>query len=44
MRWMGNVTHMGKANTYKIVARKPVERKLLGIPRCWWEDNIKMDL
>jgi len=29
---------------YKILVGKPEGRKLLGRPRCRWEDNIKMDV
>jgi hypothetical protein len=33
-----------KRNAYKILVGK-AERKIpIGIPRCRWEDNIKMDL
>jgi hypothetical protein len=30
--------------SYSYVVGKPEGRRPLGIPRCRWEDNIKMDL
>jgi hypothetical protein len=30
-------------NAYRILARKPEEKRLLGRPRRRWVDNIKMD-
>jgi hypothetical protein len=33
-----------KRNTYRILVGKPKGNRPLGIPRCIWEDNIKMDL
>jgi hypothetical protein len=45
MGWAGYATRMGeKRNTYKLLVRKPDGRTLLGGPRCWWVNNIKMDL
>jgi hypothetical protein len=32
-----------KRNAYRILFGKPDGKKLLGRPRCRWEDNIKMD-
>jgi hypothetical protein len=29
---------------YRVFVRKPQGKRLLGKPRCRWEDNIKMDL
>jgi hypothetical protein len=29
---------------YRVFVRKPEGKRLLGRPRCRWEDNIKMDL
>jgi len=29
---------------YRVLVGKPKEKKLLGRPRCRWENNIKMDL
>jgi hypothetical protein len=31
-------------NAYRIVMGKPEGKTPLGIPRRWWEDNIRMDL
>jgi hypothetical protein len=31
-------------NAYKMLAGKPERKRLLGIPRHRWMDNIKMDL
>jgi hypothetical protein len=43
MRRAEHVTSMGEIrNTYKILIRKPEEKRPLGKPRCRWEDNIKM--
>jgi hypothetical protein len=33
-----------KRNAYRILVRKPEEKRPLGRPRRMWEDNIKMDL
>jgi hypothetical protein len=33
-----------KGNTYKVFVGIPVGERPLGIPRCRWGDNIKMDL
>jgi hypothetical protein len=35
--------HKAKRNAYKILVRKPEEKRPLGRSRCRWE-NIKMDL
>jgi hypothetical protein len=40
MRWAGNVACMGD----RIGAYRYLVVRLLGRPRCIWEDNIKMDL
>jgi len=29
---------------YRVLVGKPGGKRPLGIPRCRWEDNIKMDL
>jgi hypothetical protein len=29
---------------YRVLAWKPEGKRTFGIPRCRWEDNIKMDL
>jgi hypothetical protein len=31
-------------NAYKILVGKPERKRLFGIPRCTWEDNVRMDL
>jgi hypothetical protein len=33
-----------KRNTYRIVAGKPERKRLLGRPRCRWQDNIKIEV
>jgi hypothetical protein len=33
-----------KRNACRILVGKPEGKRPLGRPRCWWEDNIKMDL
>jgi hypothetical protein len=45
MRWVGHVARMGgKRNVYRLLVRKPEGKRPLGIPRCRWIDNIKIDL
>jgi hypothetical protein len=45
MRWAGPVARMGETrNAYRILVGKPEGKRLLGIPRRRWVDNIKMDL
>jgi hypothetical protein len=45
MRWAGLVARMGETrNAYRILVGKPERQRPLGIPRCRWVDNIKMDL
>jgi hypothetical protein len=45
MRWAGHVARMGeKRNTYRLLVRKPEEKRPLGRPRRRWVDNIRMDL
>jgi hypothetical protein len=44
MRWAGYVTRIReKRGVYRAMVGKP-EGSSLGIPRCRWQDNIKMDL
>jgi hypothetical protein len=39
------MTHMGEERkVYKVLAGKPEGKRLLGRPRCRWEDGIRMDL
>jgi hypothetical protein len=33
-----------RGGVYRVLVGKPEGKKLLGRPRCRWEDNIKMDL
>jgi hypothetical protein len=45
MRWAEPVAGMGEKKTvYRLLVRKPEEKRLLGRPRRRWTDNIKMDL
>jgi hypothetical protein len=44
MRWAGHVTRVRKINAYNILFGNPERKRLLGIPRCGWEDNIRMVL
>jgi hypothetical protein len=45
VKWVGKAACMKEMrNAYKISIGKPAGRRPLGIPRCEWEDNIKMDL
>jgi hypothetical protein len=45
MRWAGHVARMGeKRNVYRLLVRKPEEKRPVGRPRRRWRDNIKMDL
>jgi hypothetical protein len=42
MRWAGHLACMkGKINAYKILVRKPVEKRPLGRSKHRWEENIK---
>jgi hypothetical protein len=45
IRWAGNVACMGqRRGVYRVLVGKPEGKRLLGRPRCKWEENIKMDL
>jgi hypothetical protein len=45
IQWAGHVARMeAKGNAYRILVRKPDEKKPLGTSRRMWEDNINMDL
>jgi hypothetical protein len=45
MRWVGHVTCTGEmSNACRILAEKPEQKRLLGIPRHGWENNIVIDL
>jgi hypothetical protein len=40
-----NVARNGeKGNAYRILVGKPEGNRPLGRPRCWWVDNIKIDI
>jgi hypothetical protein len=43
MRWAGNVAHLGEMrSTYKILFRKPEEKRLHGRPRHHsWEEILE---
>jgi len=44
MRWAGHVTRMReKRGTYRVLVGKS-EQKVIGRPKCRWDNNIKMDL
>ena len=37
--------HMGEGRgMYRVLVGKPEGKRVLGRPRCRWEDNIRMDL
>jgi hypothetical protein len=45
MKWAGQVARMGeKRSAYRLLMRKPEERRPLGRPRRRRLDNIRMDL
>jgi hypothetical protein len=46
MRWTGHIARMGeeKKNAYRLLVGKSEGKRRLGRPRCWWVDNIRMDL
>ncbi|KAJ4451871.1 hypothetical protein ANN_03349 [Periplaneta americana] len=45
LRWAEHVACMGESrNAFRVLARRPEGKRPLGIPRCRWEDTIKMDL
>jgi hypothetical protein len=44
MRWVGRVARLEKRNVYRLLVRKPDEKKPLGRPRHGWVNDIKMDL
>jgi len=37
-------TYREKRNAYRVLVDRSEEKKLLGGPRCEWEDNIKIYL
>jgi hypothetical protein len=45
VRWTGHIIRrVEKRNVYRFSVGKPEGRRLLGSPRCRWEDNIKLDV
>jgi hypothetical protein len=43
--WAGHIAHMGdRRGVCRVLDMKAERKRLLGRPRCRWEDNIKMDL
>ena len=45
MRWAEHVAHIGEERgAYRVLVGKPEGKRLLGIPRRRWVDNIRMDL
>jgi hypothetical protein len=43
--WAGHVARMGEEeNVCVVLMGKPEGKRLFGIPRCRWEDRIRMDL
>jgi hypothetical protein len=45
LKWAGHVACLGKRRgAYRVWVRNPEGRRSVGILRCRWEDNIKMDL
>jgi hypothetical protein len=45
LRWVGHVACMGQVrNVHKILIRIPEGKGPFRIPRCRWEDNIKVDI
>jgi len=44
MRWAGHMARMeDRRDAYRVLVRRPEEKRLLGIPRRGWEDNTKVD-
>jgi hypothetical protein len=42
MRWAGHVARMGEEKgVHRVFVGKPEGKRLLGRPRCRWEDNMK---
>jgi hypothetical protein len=45
MSWAGHVALIGgKINVYGVMTANPDGNRLLGKPRCRWEDSLNMDL
>ena len=44
LRWVGHAAHMGnRGSVNRVLVGKLWGKRPLQIPRCRWEDNIKMD-
>ena len=40
----GNIAHVKQTrNAYRVLVGKPEGKRPLGMPRCRWKDNIKLD-
>ncbi|KAJ4443899.1 hypothetical protein ANN_05686, partial [Periplaneta americana] len=45
LRWAGHVARMGESrNAYRVLVGRPEGIRPLGMLKCRWEDNIKIDL
>jgi hypothetical protein len=45
MRWAGHVAHIGEGKSvYRVLVRRPEEKRPLERLRLKWEDNINMDV
>ena len=45
MSWAGHVARTGESGSVdSVLVENPQGKRLLGRPRCRWDDNIKMDL
>ena len=45
LRWAGHVARMEEGRSiFKILIGKATRKRLLGRPRCRWDDNIRMNL
>ena len=43
--WAGHIARMEESRSaFKVLTGTPTEKRHLGMPRCRWEDNIRMDL
>jgi len=44
MRWAGHMTRIeDRRDAYRVLVGRPEEKRLLGIPRCGWEDSTEVD-
>jgi hypothetical protein len=44
MRWARHVVRVGEGRgVYRVLVGRPEGKRLLGRPRCRWEDNSKLD-